>query len=84
MKCCQFAGRWSGLLGLIVGIAAWGGMANWPAKATRSPLQDEQVAANAEDEMETITFGAGCFWCTEAVFLQIRGVERVVSGFSGG
>ncbi len=26
----------------------------------------------------------GCFWCTEAVFVQIAGVEKVVSGYSGG
>lgn len=31
-----------------------------------------------------ITFGAGCFWCTEAVFLGVNGVEKVVSGYSGG
>ena len=31
-----------------------------------------------------ITFGAGCFWCTEAVFLNVKGVEKVVSGYAGG
>ena len=33
---------------------------------------------------ETATFGGGCFWCTEAVMLGVRGVERVVSGYAGG
>lgn len=36
------------------------------------------------DNKPMITFGAGCFWCTEAVFLGVKGVEKVVSGYSGG
>ena len=35
-------------------------------------------------ELKTATFGAGCFWCTEAVFLGVNGVTKVVSGYSGG
>lgn len=34
--------------------------------------------------MEIATFAGGCFWCTEAVFLELKGVEKVVSGYIGG
>lgn len=34
--------------------------------------------------MEQATFGSGCFWCTEAIFLNVEGVEKVVSGYTGG
>jgi peptide-methionine (S)-S-oxide reductase len=34
--------------------------------------------------LQIATFGAGCFWCTEAVFLNVKGVTKVVSGYSGG
>jgi len=34
--------------------------------------------------LQTATVGGGCFWCTEAVFQEVKGVENVVSGYSGG
>lgn len=34
--------------------------------------------------METATFAGGCFWCTEAVFLELNGVQSVTSGYIGG
>lgn len=34
--------------------------------------------------MELTTLGSGCFWCTEAVYQQLKGVETVISGYSGG
>jgi peptide-methionine (S)-S-oxide reductase len=36
------------------------------------------------EKTETATFAAGCFWCVEAVFQDVRGVQRVVSGYTGG
>ena len=35
-------------------------------------------------QLDTATFAGGCFWCTEAVFERVRGVESVVSGYTGG
>ena len=35
-------------------------------------------------ELQVATIGGGCFWCTEAVFQRLKGVEKVVSGYSGG
>jgi len=35
-------------------------------------------------QLQTATLAGGCFWCLEAVFEQVRGVERVVSGYIGG
>ncbi len=37
-----------------------------------------------QNKHETVYFGSGCFWCTEAVFQQLEGVVSVVPGYSGG
>jgi peptide-methionine (S)-S-oxide reductase len=39
---------------------------------------------NGGQRLETATLGGGCFWCLEAVFERLEGVEKVVSGYAGG
>ncbi|TYA69915.1 peptide-methionine (S)-S-oxide reductase MsrA [Seonamhaeicola marinus] len=37
-----------------------------------------------DNKLQLATFGGGCFWCTEAMFRELNGVEKVVSGYTGG
>lgn len=44
-------------------------------------MDQENTAANT---MDTATFGAGCYWCVEAIFQSLKGVQTVEAGFMGG
>jgi len=44
----------------------------------------EPVKIAQQKGLETATFAGGCFWCTEAVFLELNGVKTVKSGYIGG
>ena len=46
-------------------------------------ILNNQTMAN-KDNFETATLGAGCFWCVEAVFTELKGVESVIPGYAGG
>ncbi len=55
----------------------------------REPMKDLLVALPAWQDPEAdapgrIVFAGGCFWCVEAIYRQIKGVMRVVSGYAGG
>jgi len=43
-----------------------------------------QLTFAMESEREKATLGGGCFWCTEAVFSRLQGVESIIPGYSGG
>ena len=65
-----------------VGVAAMAVSALFITKGKSMPEPDNPPAKAGS--VEKATFGAGCFWCSEAVFLQLKGVKSVVSGYSGG
>lgn len=46
--------------------------------------KDKALSELQDKKYETATLGAGCFWCVEAIFQDLKGVKRVDSGFSGG
>ncbi len=48
------------------------------------PSNSQEEAMKNKESLTSITLGAGCFWCVEAVYEQLEGVEDVVSGYMGG
>lgn len=55
------------------------------AQVTEIKVQGEGLLKKKDkDKMELITLGSGCFWCIEAVFSELKGVESAISGYSGG
>jgi len=46
--------------------------------------ESEGRSARAAEGREVVTVGGGCFWCVEAIFEELKGVEKVESGYSGG
>lgn len=54
------------------------------AAKTTSTKNNSTTTMDANAKLDTITFGGGCFWCTEAIFQRLNGVISVESGYSGG
>jgi peptide-methionine (S)-S-oxide reductase len=51
---------------------------------TEKIIETNKMENLANVKTDTATFGAGCFWCVEAVFLELEGVKKVISGYEGG
>jgi peptide-methionine (S)-S-oxide reductase len=47
-------------------------------------MNEEALQSGLQSEQELATLGGGCFWCLEAVYLECKGVSKVVSGYCGG
>lgn len=54
------------------------------AQAGIIKIEEGKKMNSDKEKLALATFGSGCFWCTEAVFQRLKGVEKVVSGYSGG
>lgn len=54
------------------------------ANAQESSSMKQTTDHPSDNELQKATFGAGCFWCVEAIFEELKGVKRVVAGYAGG
>lgn len=70
---------------LFVSIISFAGLNSCAQKENSAKKKkDSKIMTTSSAKLDTATFGTGCFWCTEAIFQQLEGVEKVTSGYSGG
>ncbi len=73
------------LKSFLLSIISFAGLTSCAQKDNAVKIKsDNKIMSTSNAKLDTATFGTGCFWCTEAIFQQLEGVEKVVSGYSGG
>ena len=59
-------------------------VASAPVAAVPAPIETASSSAAASGRLETVVFAGGCFWGVQGVFQHVKGVQRAVSGYTGG
>jgi peptide-methionine (S)-S-oxide reductase len=72
-----------GLVSLLLSVLVAGTSCGQKTKAKQEEKSMANQVVNTAG-LELATFGSGCFWCTEAIFLDVEGVYNVKSGYTGG
>jgi peptide-methionine (S)-S-oxide reductase len=67
-----------------LGILTAAALAALTAAAASVPFPDPATDVTGATGKQTAVFAGGCFWCTEAVFEEIAGIDKVISGYAGG
>lgn len=66
---------------LLIGILVF---STCNSKAQKTESMQQEKSYSTDTELQEATLGAGCFWCVEAIFEEVKGVKSVVAGYAGG
>ena len=72
------------VIGLIIILSGVASYSCKEVKSTNKESEKSEMDSTQNMNLETATFGGGCFWCTEAIYERVEGVKSVVSGYAGG
>lgn len=69
---------------LALSLSTCGGQTTEPSEAQQKVINVDPVTVPTNNGLEHAYFASGCFWCVEAIYESVKGVEDVISGYSGG